>query len=92
MLTNTSNFLSKTATITTYTKASSLPADRDSLEICWGWESNDALVCEWVKRSNRNGQLLGNDIKKNLYSAPHTFPAIVHYVISMTDPKRNGGI
>ena len=91
-VTDTSNFLSITATITTYTKASSLPADRDSLEICWGWESNDALVCEWVKRSNGNGQLLGNDIKKNLYSAPHTFPAIGHYVISMTDPNRNGGI
>ncbi|MFK7772898.1 MAG: gliding motility-associated C-terminal domain-containing protein [Saprospiraceae bacterium] len=91
-VTDTSNFLSITATITTYTKASSIPADRDSLEICWGWESNDILVCEWVQRSNGSGLLLGNDIKKNLYIATHTFPAIGHYVISMTDPNRNGGI
>lgn len=91
-VTDTSNFLSITATITTYTKESSIPADRDSLEICWGWESNDILVCEWVQRSNGNGQSLGNDIKKNLYTASHTFPGIGHYVISMTDPNRNGGI
>lgn len=89
---NPSNFLSITATITTYTKESSVPADRDSLEICWGWESNDVLVCEWVQRSNGNGLSLGNDIKKNLYIASHTFPGIGHYVISMTDPNRNGGI
>ena len=50
-VTDTSNFLSIAATITTYTKASSIPADRDSLEICWGWENNDVLVCEWVQRS-----------------------------------------
>jgi gliding motility-associated-like protein len=88
----TTSFLSITATITTYTKASSGPADRDSLEICWGWEDNDVLVCEWVQRSNGNGELLGNDIKKNLYTASHTFPGFGHYVISMTDPNRNGGI
>ncbi len=91
-VTDTSNFLSITATITTYTKESSVPADRDSLEICWGWESNDVLVCEWVQRSNGNGLSLGNDIKKNLYIASHTFPGIGRYVISMTDPNRNGGI
>ncbi len=91
-VTDTSNSLSITATITTYTKESSVPADRDSLEICWGWENNDVLVCEWVQRSNGNGESLGNDIKKNLYTASHTFPAFGHYVISMTDPNRNGGI
>jgi gliding motility-associated-like protein len=86
------NFLAITATITTYTKESSVPADRDSLEICWGWNDNDVLVCEWVQRSNDNGEPLGNDIKKNLYIVSHTFPGIGHYVISMTDPNRNGGI
>ena len=89
---DTSNSLSIIATITTYTKESSVPADRDSLEICWGWENNDVLVCEWVQRSNGNGLSLGNDIKKNLYTASHTFPSFGHYVISMTDPNRNGGI
>lgn len=91
-VTNTSNSLSITATITTYTKESSVPADRDSLEICWGWENNDVLVCEWVQRSNGTGMPLGNDTKKNLYTASHTFPSFGHYVISMTDPNRNGGI
>lgn len=89
---DTSNVLSITATITTYTKASSIPADRDSLEICWGYENNSTPVCEWVQRSNGTGLLLGNDIKKNLYTATHTYPGLGHYVISMTDPNRNGGI
>ena len=35
------------ATIVTYTKASSVQADRDTLEICWG----DGF-CEKVNRSN----------------------------------------
>ncbi len=75
------------ATITTYTKASSRPADRDSLEICWG-DGN----CEWVKRSNGNGMILPNDTKLNFYIAEHTYGTQGHYVISMTDPNRNGGI
>ena len=78
------------AIITTYTKASSIAADRDSLEICWG-DGN----CEMVVRSNgpnNNGQELGNDTKKNLYIATHTYTASGTYVISMTDPNRNGGV
>lgn len=88
------DFLSITATITTYTKASSVPADRDSLEICWGYEENSVPVCEWVQRSNGggDGELLGNDIQLNKYVATHRYPGINHYVISMTDPNRNGGI
>ena len=45
------------AIITTYTKQSSVAADRDSLEICWG----DG-TCEMVMRSNgpnNNGEPLG---------------------------------
>ena len=82
--------LSVTATITTYTVESSVPADRDSLEICWG--DGD---CEWVPRNNgpnNQGQSLGNDIKLNTYVASHTYPGLGHYQISMTDPNRNGGI
>ena len=80
------------ATIVTYTKASSRPADRDSLTICWG-DGN----CESVLRSNGpgfppQGIILENDTKKNIYVAFHTFPARGTYVISMTDPNRNGGI
>ncbi len=77
------------ATITTYTKASSVAADRDTLTICWGDGS-----CEKVARINGNGNgvLLGNDIKKNIYIAEHTYPGRGVYRITMTDPNRNGGI
>lgn len=80
------------ATIVTYTKASSRPADRDTLTICWG----DG-TCERVPRANGpgnppKGEVLENDTKKNIYIAFHTFPARGTYVISMNDPNRNGGI
>ncbi len=73
------------ATITTYTKASSVPADRDSLMICWG-----DMRCQWVQRSVE--QFLPNDTKFNQYVATHTYSGQAHYTISMTDPNRNGGI
>lgn len=80
------------ATIVTYTKASSVRADRDSLTICWG-DGN----CDRVGRLNGpgnppQGELLENDTKVNIYIAFHTFPARGTYAISMTDPNRNGGI
>ncbi len=80
------------ATIVTYTKASSRPADRDSLTICWG-DGN----CETVLRSNGpgfppDGELLENDTKKNLYIAMHTYSARGTYRVSMSVPNRNGGI
>lgn len=77
------------ATITTYTKASSVAADRDSLTICWG-DGN----CESVVRSNGggNGETLPNDTKRNEYVITHTYAGQSHYIISMTDPNRNGGI
>ena len=91
------NSLTIKATITTYTKASSFQADRDTLTICWG----DG-TCQRVDRQNGpilgsegpfpQGELLENDIKKNIYVAFHTFPARATYKISMTDPNRNGGI
>ena len=80
------------ATITTYTKTSSIQADRDTLFICWG----DGK-CEKVGRSNGGGSVpkgepLENDTKRNIYIAYHTFPSRGTYVISTTDPNRNGGI
>ncbi len=75
------------ATITTYTKESSIPADRDSLMIDWGDGSS-----QWVVRANGNGESLPNDTKKNIYVAEHTYAGQAHYIISMTDPNRNGGI
>ncbi len=85
------------ATITTYSKASSRAADRDSLEICWGDD-----ICQWVIRENGpdfdpqngipDGVLIANDTKINIYTAVHNYPALGHYQISMTDPNRNGGV
>lgn len=86
------NGLTVRATVITYTKASSIPADRDTLTICWG----DG-TCERVARSNGPGSppqgvILENDTKRNFYIATHTYPARTTYTISMTDPNRNGGI
>ncbi|MBP7184539.1 MAG: gliding motility-associated C-terminal domain-containing protein [Saprospiraceae bacterium] len=75
------------ATITTYTKTSSVHADRDSLEMQWGDGTS-----EWIHRSNGNGEIHPGDIKKNLYTKEHTYPGRGHYVMSMTDPNRNGNI
>ena len=75
------------ATIITYTKASSVPADRASLTIMWG-----DLKMDSVPRSNGSGVILAGDIKYNEYSFVHTYSGRGTYRISMTDPNRNGGI
>ncbi|MBX2928713.1 MAG: gliding motility-associated C-terminal domain-containing protein [Saprospiraceae bacterium] len=81
------------ATIITYTKASSVQADRDTLTICWGYGQQ----CERVARSNGGGVppqgvVLENDVKFNTYVAFHTYPGRSTYEITMTDPLRNAGI
>ncbi|MEN0004124.1 MAG: gliding motility-associated C-terminal domain-containing protein [Bacteroidota bacterium] len=80
------------AIITTYTKASSVDADRDSLEICWG----DGF-CETIVRTNGpgnppQGEVLDNDIKFNTYIGLHTYGSRGIYEISTTDPNRIFGI
>jgi gliding motility-associated-like protein len=79
--------LSVKATIITYTKASSVAVDRDTLTICWG----DGF-CEQVLRSNGKGDLLANDTRRNFYISTHTYGGRNTYKISMTDPNRNEGI
>lgn len=79
-------------TIITYTKTSSIAADRDTLELCWG----DGF-CEMVPRANGpgtppQGQPGPNDVKFNYYIATHTYNGTGSYTVSMTDPNRNGGI
>ncbi|MBK8516319.1 MAG: gliding motility-associated C-terminal domain-containing protein [Saprospiraceae bacterium] len=74
-------------TITTYTKASSVAADRDSLDVYWGDGSN-----EWVKRNNAITRFEPNDIKVNFYTALHTYPGAATFTISFIDPNRIGGI
>ena len=80
--------LSIRATIITYTKASSVPADRDTLDLNWG----DGSPIQKVARSNGRGTILPNDIKYNEYVATYTYPGRGTYVVSMNDPNRNGGI
>lgn len=80
------------ATVITYTRTSSVDADRDTLTICWG-DGN----CQRVARSNGfgippRGEPLENDIKRNFYIAFHTYSGFGTYRISMTDPNRNAGI
>lgn len=73
------------ATIITYTKESSVAADRDSLEIVWGDGTRDTLA---RSNGNGNGVYIGNDIKYNEYTGVHTYPGMGSYVLSMTDPNR----
>lgn len=77
------------ATIITWTRTSSVNADRDTLTINWG----DGVM-ESVVRSNGNGNGVpqANDIKYNIYVKQHTFAGPACYRISMTDPNRIAGI
>lgn len=86
------------ATIFTYTKTSSVQADRDTLLLCWG-DANK--TCVQVPRTNGSqpspdlppqGQPLANDVKFNIYIAEFTYDGPGRYTISVTDPNRNGGI
>lgn len=75
--------------ITTYTKASSTDADRDTLTIDWGDGTTSNLP-----RTNGFGQgeVLPGDIKYNIYRGTHTYPGRATYTISMEDPNRIGNI
>ncbi len=79
--------LSVEMTIITYTKASSVAADRDSLDVFWGDGTR-----QFVKRDNNRTKFEPNDIKINYYIAEHTYPGPATYTISFQDPNRIGGI
>lgn len=71
-------------TLTTYTYAPS-PADRPNLDIDWGDGSSSNVF-------RYDFQIVGTDIKKNVYIASHTYPSAGTYIISMVDENRNQGI
>lgn len=80
-------------TIVTYSYAPS-PADRFELEINWGDNTSTTL-----QRTNgpigpqgHIGDIVGPDIKKNLYVGIHTFTGAATYKITLEDPNRNYGI
>ncbi len=82
-------------TITTYTKADA-PADRCELTIHWGDGTESILF-----RSNSNpnatscesqGEMVDNNIKKNIYMGIHTYSSASIYTLHMLDPNRNEGV
>ena len=86
-------------TITTYTKESSTLADKCSLTINFG-DSQSAVFDRINGPRSPNlcngtipiGEIIGLDIKKNIYTGVHTFPGPNKYVITMEDPNRNANI
>ncbi len=86
-------------TVTTYTKASSTQADRCELEVFYGDGLSDTIYringpsCSGnLAPCNACGELVGNDIKKNVYYTEHIYSGAGTYVISMEDPNRNESI
>lgn len=71
------------AIINTYTKASSVAADRDSLTVVWGDGTQST-----IPRNNGNGEILANNTKKNIYISEHTYPGRGNYTVSVMDPNR----
>jgi len=82
------------ASIVTYTKASSIPADRDTLIIRWG--DGTSSFCNRVNGPGKNGELLEFDTKLNIYKTSfvvtHTYSLAGTYAVHMIDPNRNNGI
>lgn len=95
-------------TITTYTKESSIDADRNSLTLFWRTTNNptfaDSLEIFRVNGSDitspggggpdgvPDGQSLPGDIKLNIYRSSITFIGLANYVIAFIDPNRIGNI
>lgn len=84
-------------TVTTYTKAESIDADRCELTVFFGDGTSEV-----VRRSNgpnssacggsKAGVLVAPSIKKNIYRTIHLYSGSGYYRITMEDPNRNGGI
>lgn len=68
-------------TIATYTKESSVDADRSELTIFWG-DGTSSVLPRTAEAS------LGNDIKLNRYTGTHTYSGPFNYVVYMIDPNR----
>lgn len=72
-------------TITTYTRTSSVDADRNELEIFWGDGTSRVLP-------RTSEQFLPNDIKINRYVGRHTYSGPFTYVVFVIDPNRIGSV
>lgn len=78
--------------VITYTKASSVDADRDSLTLNWGDGTAETLARSNGLGMPPQGELLDNDTKKNIYIGVHTYSEWGDYTMYMTDPNRNLGV
>lgn len=93
------NNLTYEVTITTWTYAPS-PADRCELTINWGdgqssvlqRNNGEAGVTPAGIQCPHVGEIVGKDIRKNVYSGLHTYPSASSYRIWLEDPNRNLGI
>lgn len=83
-------------TVITYTKESSSSADRCNLEIDYG----DGSAIDTIYRTNgpsgnpcqHYGEIIANDVKKNIYITTHTYKGGFGYIISVEDPNRNAEV
>ena len=85
------------ATIVTYTAVTgpSQEADRDTLTLLWGDGSQTVVFRVNGPEGPQgipNGELVGDNIKKNIYVAEHTYSGRGSYEVSMQDPNRIAGI
>ncbi len=83
------------ATITTYTKESSIGADQCDLVLFWGDGTSSTfqrLNGPAIQGCPRGGVSLGNDVKLNIYKGTHTYGSSGVYILSVEDPNRNAGI
>jgi hypothetical protein len=69
-----------------YHNAVNMPADRDTITLCWGDE-----FCERVARVSEE-LIPGTNAKLSVYKSIHTYETAGAYTLSITDPNRNGGI
>lgn len=82
-------------TVITYTKVTS-QIDRCELSVDWGDNTSSVLPRINGTVSNcapaHDGEILGNDIRRNVYQGTHTFPSPGYYTISVEDLNRNSGV
>ncbi|PLX00132.1 MAG: hypothetical protein C0593_01715 [Marinilabiliales bacterium] len=85
--------------VITYTYSES-PADRCELEILWGDGNTgilpringDAGITPGGIFCEHTGEMVDDLIRKNVYSARHTYASAGDYTISVEDPNRNYGV
>lgn len=90
------SYLTYKVTAVTYTTDITGGPDRDTIEISWG----DGTFSTALRINGPTGitgvpqgETVGNNIKKNIYTATHTYPGpLPFYVISVNDPNRVGNI